>query len=119
MQIGAHGWPRGFVSISALRILAGLHRRGGSMCIRALLLWSRLETDALCDILNELQERRWITVRWRTPRDNLPERLRKVDRVTVTREGRLFAPRFWSSTSRARSHRVNADLWPVPGPSTD
>ena len=95
MQKSAHGWPRGSVSISALRLLACLRRRSGSMRIHALLRSSGLAPDELCEVLNELQERGWVRVRWRTPRGDLPERLREVDRVTTTHEGRLFAPRFW------------------------
>lgn len=66
------------------------------MRIHALVGSSGLAPDELCEVLNELQERGWVRVRWRTPRGDLPERLREVDRVTTTHEGRLFAPRFWA-----------------------
>ena len=65
------------------------------MRIRPLLQCADLTTPVLCDALNELQERRWISVRRRTPRNDLPERLREVDRVTTTYQGRLFSPRLW------------------------
>ena len=65
------------------------------MRIRTLLRCAGLTTPQLCDALNELQERGWIRVRRRTPRNDLPERLREVDRVTTTSQGRLFAPRLW------------------------
>jgi hypothetical protein len=113
------GSPRGSVTIAALGVLACLCRRGGSMRIHALLRCSGLATDALCDVLNELQERDWVRVRRRTPRGDLPERLREVDRVNMTHEGRLFAPRFGSSTRRDRScSGVSADGRSVPRPST-
>ena len=65
------------------------------MRVRVLLARSGIATDTLCDALNELQERGWICVRRRRPYSDLPERLREVDRVTLTRQGRLFAPRLW------------------------
>jgi len=51
------------------------------MRIHALLRCSASRADALCETLNELQERNWIKVRWRTPRRDLPERLLEVDRI--------------------------------------
>jgi hypothetical protein len=60
-----------------------------------LLRWSGFASHELCDALNDLQERSWVRVRPRTPRSDLPERLREVDRITTTHQGRLFAPRLW------------------------
>ncbi len=85
------------------------------MRIHALLRCSGLETDALCDVLNELQERDWISLRRRARPGDLPEHPREVDRVTMTHEGRLFAPRFWTPN---RSKRLVTDARSAPGPST-
>ncbi len=94
MQASDYPSPRSSVTISALGVLGCLCRRGGSMRIRAILRCWGPATDDLCDALNELQGRGWIRVRRRTARGDLPERVREVDRVTMTEEGRLFAPRF-------------------------
>jgi hypothetical protein len=115
MHASNYSSPRASVTISALGVLGCLCRRGGSMRIHALLRYWGPATDDLCAVLNELQDRGWIKVRWRTPRGGLPERLREVDRVTMTHEGRLFAPRFWSPSRR---HRLSADARSAPGPST-
>jgi hypothetical protein len=110
-----YGSPRSSVTISALGVLGCLCRRGNSMRIDALLRCWGPATDDLCDVLNELQDRGWIKVRRGTPRGDLPERLREVDRVTMTREGRLFAPRFCSPSRR---DRLSAGARLVRGPST-
>jgi hypothetical protein len=115
MQATYHASLSAYVSLSALRVLACLHRRGSSMRITALLHSSGLATELLCEVLNELQERGWIKLRWKTPRGALRERLRDVDRVTITAEGRLFAPRLWSPRPH---HRISAGERPLPGPST-
>ena len=115
MHASDYSSPRASVTISALGILGCLCRRGGSMRIHALLRCWGPATDDLCDVLKELQERGWIKVRWRTPRGGLPERLREVDRVTMTHEGRLFAPRFCAPNRRKR---LVTDARSAPGPST-
>ena len=61
------------------------------------------------ELRKELQERGWIKVRWRTPRGGLPERLREVDRVTMTHEGRLFAPRFCAPNRSNRPARASVE----------
>jgi hypothetical protein len=74
-------------------VMWSLARHGGSMRIGSLFKLSGLCVDELCAALNELAERRWLTVTWRrTPRISAPERLRKVDRVTTTRFGRWRTP---------------------------
>jgi hypothetical protein len=85
------------------------------MRFHALLCCSGLATDVFCDILSELLEREWIRVRRRTRLGDSADRLREVDRVTMTHEGRLFAPRFWSPKRR---NRLSADARSAPGPST-
>jgi hypothetical protein len=82
-------------SYNALFVFTWLYRRGGSVRIRPLLRWSGLTCDELCAAVNELQERGWVLVAWRTLRSDLPARVREVDRVTITHQGRLFAPRLW------------------------
>ena len=82
-------------SYNALFVFTWLDRRGGSVRIRPLLRWSGLTCDELCTAVNELHERGWVKTTWRTSRPDLPERVREVDRVTTTHQGRLFAPRLW------------------------
>ncbi len=70
------------------------------MRIGPLLRWSGLEPDDLAAAVNELSQRCWVEVAWRTPRSRLPEglpdRFREVERVTTTRFGRWRYPVTWA-----------------------
>ena len=81
------------LSKSAFGIFACLRRRGGSQRIAPLLQETRLAPDDLATAVNELAERGWVKVEWRTPRTPLPEgipdRFREVERITTTRFGRF------------------------------
>ena len=69
-------------------------RHGGSLRIGPLLSLCGLAPNELRFLLSSLAERRRIAITWRrAPRDSLPEGLRLVDRVTVTRWGRSRIPR--------------------------
>ena len=82
-------------------------RHGGSLRIGPLLNLSDLAPDELRILLASLVERRRIAIAWRSmPRDSLPERLRLVDRVTITRWGRSRTPR------PPRLHAVHPSLLP-------
>ena len=70
------------------------------MRIGPLVRWSNLEPDDLAAAVNELAERCWVEVTWRTPRsrlpDGLPERFREVQRITTTPFGRWRYPVTWA-----------------------
>jgi hypothetical protein len=62
----------------------------------------------LCDTLNELAERCWLEILLRRhPRGDLPERLRRVDRVTSTKVGRYRAVREPRRRKPARAQNVD------------
>ena len=66
-----------------------LFRHGGSLRAAPLLRLSGLPVDHLCAILNELLVRQWLRARRRRkPRPTLPGRLRRLDRIIITRWGR-------------------------------
>jgi hypothetical protein len=88
-------WAMPSLSYNALYLFAWLRQRHGSARIKPLLRWSGLMPDDLCQAADELQARGWIDVAWRSPRFDLPERLREVDRLTISRQGRRFGPRRW------------------------
>jgi hypothetical protein len=78
--------PPPFVKTALMWLLA---RHGGSLRIGPLHSHANLPVEELCAALNELAERRWVEVTWRrTPCGRLPERLRPVERITITRFGR-------------------------------
>jgi hypothetical protein len=69
-------------------------RHGGSLRVGPLLSLSGLAPGELRLLLSSLAERRRIAIAWRRrTRDSLPEGLRLVDRVTITRWGRSRIPR--------------------------
>jgi hypothetical protein len=86
-------------------VMQSLVRHGGSLRVGPLLALSSLSVDELCAVLEELAQRRWLKVaRRRSPSVHLPERLRRVDRVTATRFGRSRMPRF--------NYRADAPAFP-------
>jgi len=89
-------------SNEAIAILGDLRRHGGSMRIVPLFRRSGLDGEAFLSALRELHERLWVHVAWRRcPRaavpPGLPERLREVDRITLTRFGRWRCAAAWPS----------------------
>jgi hypothetical protein len=86
-------WEIPRFSPAAVAVLNDLHTHGWSMRIVPLFRRSRRDWAAFATAVNELHERRWVSIAWRrTPRAVLPpgtpELSRKVDRITVTRYGR-------------------------------
>ena len=83
----------------AHHVLGYLVRHGGSMRIGPLVRHCGLDIDALAAAINELAERRWVKISFRTPRKvlppDLPERCRRVDRITTTRYGRWRYATTW------------------------
>jgi hypothetical protein len=81
-----------FASEAPRHVLDCLSCHGGSLRIGPLVRHCALDGDALVEALKELYERRWVNISWHKPRATMPpgvpERLRKVDRVTTTRFGR-------------------------------
>lgn len=84
------------VSNQGRAVFSYIHRRGGSMRIGPLMRGAGLESAALADALDELDEFYWITIQWRWSElapSNEPLRatiqsLTYIDRVTGTRFGR-------------------------------
>jgi hypothetical protein len=67
-----------------------LFRHGGSLRAASLLKLSELPLDNLCIIVNALLARGWIRARrLRKPCPKLPDRLRLLDRLVITRWGRF------------------------------
>ncbi len=92
-------------------VMWALARHGGSLRIASLLESSGLSHDELCDTLNELAESYWLKVIWRRhSRGDLPERLRRVDRITTTRLGRYRAIREPRRSKPARRQNVDFSL---------
>ena len=85
----------------ALHVFALILRHAGCMRTGPLLRWSGLEPDDLAAAVNELSQRSWVEVTWRTPHsrlpEGLPERFREVERVTTTRFGRWRYPVTWAA----------------------
>jgi 8-oxo-dGTP pyrophosphatase MutT (NUDIX family) len=81
-----------FASEAPHRVLCCLSRHGGSMRIGPLVRHCSLDGDGLVEAINELYERRWVNISWRKARatmpPDLPNRLRRVERITTTRFGR-------------------------------
>lgn len=71
------------------------------MRVGPLLDAARLPPDDLADAINELAQRYWVNINWRNPgapvREHLPERFRKVERITTTRFGRFRYSVTWPS----------------------
>jgi hypothetical protein len=88
-------------SRDALFVFGLLDRHGGTMRVLPLLQASHLQPAELADAVNELMARGWVKIVWRHPRarlpDGLPERFRKVERVTTTAFGRWRFPVTWST----------------------
>ena len=88
--------PPSWAAMSVMSLLLG---RGGCMRMEALLPACGLSHADLAAALNELNERTWIDIVWRSERarrrEALPERFRDVRRVVTTRCGRTFYPRYW------------------------
>jgi hypothetical protein len=83
----------------ALHVMGLLGRRAGTMRMGPLLEACGLTTDELAAAVNELAERRWVTIVWRGPDarrpETLPARLREARRVVTTRFGRWRYRRTW------------------------
>jgi hypothetical protein len=89
------------LSYDAWSLMQLLQHRGGGMRIRPLLQASTLSDDALVAAVNELVERLWVEIVWRSPEarrpELLPERFREARRIATTRTGRhchRFVPKF-------------------------
>ena len=71
------------------------------MRVGPLLQQSGLSCDDLAAAVNELAERCWVEIAGRNPRTRmpagLPERFRKIERVTTTALGRWRWPVTWST----------------------
>ena len=85
-------WEMPRFSDEAIAILGHLKRAGGTMRIAPLHRCAGMVDDAFFSALAELSMRRWVHVRWRKARRvmpaGLPERARKVERITLSRFGR-------------------------------
>jgi hypothetical protein len=85
-------WEIPRFSNDAVAILGHLKRAGGTMRMAPLYLRAGIAEEALFSALTELAVRRWVHVKWRKPRaampPGLPERARKVERITLSRFGR-------------------------------
>lgn len=85
-------WIQPPFSPQATHVFALLLRRGGCMRIGPLIAASGLPAAALAAALNELAERCWIKITWRSPQarrpDTLPENFRDVRHLTTTALGR-------------------------------
>ena len=94
-------WRAPRLSYDAWSLMQLLQRRGGGMRVGPLLQASTLSDDALVAAINELVERGWIDIVWRSPEacrpELLPERFRDVRRIATTRTGRhchRYLPKF-------------------------
>jgi hypothetical protein len=94
-------WRAPRLSYNAWNLMHLLLRCGGGMRIRPLLQASTLTDDALVAAVNELAERGWIEIVWRSPDarrpELLPERFREARRIATTRVGRYchrYVPKF-------------------------
>ena len=93
------GWRPTPPSWAAMSVMSLLLRRGGSMRIGPLVPACHLSGADLAAALEELHERTWIDIVWRSDRarrrESLPENFRDVRRIVTTRCGRTFYPRYW------------------------
>jgi len=86
-------WEIPRFSKAAVTVLDKLHQHGWSMRIVPLFRGCALDWPTLAAALEELIERRWVKVVWRTrPRPHLPpavpERCAHIDRIVASRHGR-------------------------------
>jgi hypothetical protein len=94
-------WRAPRLSHNAMHLMALLLRRGGGMRISPLISAGGMSAEDVVAAVNELTERLWIDIVWRSPLarrpESLPERFRDVRRIATTRTGRYcyrFIPKF-------------------------
>jgi hypothetical protein len=92
-------WRPPKLSHHAMYLMGFLMRHGGGMRMGPLLRAAGVDPGDLINAINELQERGWITILWRSAttaasRDE-PQPFNKVERVVTTHTGRLRYPVTW------------------------
>jgi hypothetical protein len=87
------------LSHRAMYLMSLLYYRSGTMRIDKLVARVELSPVQLAEAIDELYQRWWIDITFRgseaRPREQVPENLRHIRRITVTHTGRRRYPVTW------------------------
>ena len=86
-------------SWQAMYLMSLLYYRSGTMRMEKLVARPELSSDQLAEAIDELYQRWWIDITfrssWARPPAHVPANLRHIRRITVTHTGRLRYPVTW------------------------
>ena len=87
------------LSWQSMYLMSLLYYRSGTMRMEKLVARPELSSDQLAEAIDELYQRWWIDITFRSslarPRERVPANLRHIRRITVTHTGRLRYPVTW------------------------